>query len=145
VNYCIPYKIPDLYGGFGEAHGTLTFDGRELRLEFQTQDSMFGIVKSSVRTVLVDLPSIAAMEIRKGVFRSSMLLRLTSYRMATTIPTNKNGEIRLTIAKKHFPELQSLQTEVRSALTNRDLDQLLADSRPYLDNPPPPPPAAGRR
>jgi hypothetical protein len=120
----------------------LTFDGRELRLEFQTQDSMFGIVKSSVRTVLVDLPSIATMEIRKGVFRSSMMLRLTSYRMSTKIPTNKNGEIRLTIAKKHFQELQSLQTDVRSALTNRDLDQLLADSRPYLDNPPPPPPAA---
>lgn len=142
MNYSIPYTIEKLFGGLGEARGMLTFDGRQLRLEYRTQDSVFGIVKSPIRTVLVDVASIVSLELRKGVFRSSLRLQLNSYRMATKIPTDKNGEIRLTIDKKHYPDLQALQTDIRSAITNREVDRLLAESRGYQAfDPPPPPPA----
>jgi hypothetical protein len=47
----VPFKIDDLYGGLGECHGLLRDEGENLCFEFQTQDSLAGVLKSRVREV----------------------------------------------------------------------------------------------
>lgn len=148
MRIAVPFKIDQVYGGLGEAHGILSFDGERLCMEFQTRDAMFGILKAPIQSVTVDLEKVSSMEIRKGVFRSSLIILLSDFREAVKIPTSQAGEIRLRVAKKHYDELRTLDTEVRSVMTNRSLDELLAESQEFLAEnsdstdtlPPPPPP-----
>lgn len=141
----VPFTIDQVYGGLGVAHGILTFDGERLDMEFQTRDAVLGILKAPIRSVTIDLDQVTTMEIRKGVFRSSLILRLSDLRQAAKIPTSKAGEIRLRVAKKHYDELLALGTEVRSVTTNRSLDALLEESHAFLaehdSSPDAPPPA----
>lgn len=50
--------------GFGEAGGMLSFDGRGLKVEFQTRDAMFGLALGGAKAI--NLPLYTIDEVRSG-------------------------------------------------------------------------------
>jgi hypothetical protein len=109
----VPFKIQDVFEGLAETEGILSADGTDLTLEFRTADALIGLLKSGVREVKLPMGGIEEIALRKGWFRSSLVIRVAEMRAAADIPNFKQGEIRLSIAKRHSQAAADLVSSVQ--------------------------------
>jgi hypothetical protein len=97
----VPFAIDGGFQGFAETQGILSVDGTDLKLEFQTADNLVGLLKSAMREVRLPLDTIQQVSFRKGWFRRSVIIRVAEMGRASEIPNFSQGEIVLSIARKH--------------------------------------------
>jgi hypothetical protein len=97
----VPFRISNVFMGLGETEGILSADDTDLKLEFRTVDTLAGILKSAVNEVKLPFDGIEEITFRKGWFDCSLLIRVAEMRPASVIPNFKNGEIVLSVARKH--------------------------------------------
>ena len=90
-------------------------DGADLRLEFQTTDAVVGLLKSGVREVRLPLDGVEEVAFRKGWFGCSLVIRVAGMRGASEVPNFKQGEIALSIAKKHSQAAADLVSSIQIA------------------------------
>ena len=101
----VPFTIGDLYGGLGECHGLLRDEGEHLGFEFQTRDSVAGIIKSGVKQVRVPLKELVSVSLTKGWLGTSWLgvkIVVQAGRLETLkdVPGMSQGRVELSIARK---------------------------------------------
>jgi hypothetical protein len=101
----VPFTIGDLYGGLGECHGLLRDDGDHLAFEFQTQDSLAGIIRSNVKEVRVPLKELVSVTLTKGWLGTTWLgvtIVIQAARLETLkdVPGMNQGRVELSIARK---------------------------------------------
>ena|ERR1017187_8247759 len=133
----VPFKIRNVLQGFAEAEGILSVDGTDLKLEFRTTDTLIGLLKSGVREVKLPIDGIEEIAFRKGLFGCSLSIRVAEMRGASAVPNFKQGEILLSIAKKHSKAAAELvssvqlgrQAEKRTAKMPNQGDQRAGASR----------------
>jgi hypothetical protein len=111
----VPFKIRNVFQGLAEVEGILSVDGSDLRLEFQTAENVVGLLKSGVREVRLPLDSIEEIAFRKGLFGNSLVIRVGEMRMASKVPNFKQGEILLSIARKHSQAAADLVSSIQIA------------------------------
>jgi hypothetical protein len=58
----------EAYEGLGDVHGILSFDGRSLKLSFQTADALFGLLKSRTTELIMPLEAIEQLDFKLGWF-----------------------------------------------------------------------------
>lgn len=109
----VPFTIQNVFQGFAETEGILSADNAELKLEFQTSDNILGLLKSGVREVRLPLDKIEEITFRKRWFGCSLIIRVAEMRSASEIPNFKQGEILLSIAKKHSQAASDLVSSVQ--------------------------------
>ena len=83
-----------------------------LILEFQTQDSLVGLLKSKVKTIHLPLHALAAIHFQQKLFTACVTLRVHSMSLAQDIPGSRQGEVRLHIARKHRKVAHAFVTEL---------------------------------
>jgi hypothetical protein len=101
----LPFKIGEIYAGFGECHGLLRDEGEHLTIEFQVQDSVAGVLKSKIRHVQIPLDEIVSLTLTKGWLGTSWLgvkVAIQTSRLETLkdVPGASQGRIELSIARK---------------------------------------------
>src|SRR5262249_8354394 len=101
----VPFSIGDLYGGLGECHGLLRDEGENLYFEFQTQDSLAGVIKSPVREVRVPVKDLVSVTLTKGWLGTTWLgvtIVIQAARLETLkeVPGTSQGRVELSIARK---------------------------------------------
>jgi hypothetical protein len=111
----VPFKMQDVFGGFAETEGILSTDGTNLTLEFRTSDAWTGLLKTDVRQVTLPLDVIEEITFRKRWFRGWLAIRVSEMRAAADIPNFKQGETRLSIAKRHCQAAAELVSSVQLA------------------------------
>lgn len=123
--------------------GILRFDGRRLVLQFQTADSMFGVLRSAPKEVEFALDSIVDARYSAGWFwlMPNIQLRLSDFRVLAQLPATEAGRAQLSVrwadrrdARRLIDSLATSCTERRYAKLNEQLDQMttshpLADAR----------------
>jgi hypothetical protein len=109
----VPFTIRDVFQGLAESEGILSLDGTDLKLEFRTADALFGLLKSGVREVKLPIDGIEEIAFRKGLFSCSVVIRVAEMRGATDVPNFEQGEIRLSIARRHSMAAAALVSEVQ--------------------------------
>lgn len=109
----VPFTIRNVFQGFAETEGILSVDGTDLKLEFRTTDVLVGLIKSGVQEVRLPIASIEEMTFRKGVFDCALVIRVAEMRRAANVPNFKQGEILLSIAKKHSQAAAELVASVQ--------------------------------
>ena len=67
----------ETHAGFGEVGGMLSFDGQDLLVEFQTRDSLLGLLKGRPQTLRVPLHTIARTAVTTPVIAAPMIAAKT--------------------------------------------------------------------
>jgi len=111
----VPLTIRNVFQGFAETEGILSVDGTDLRLEFQTNDALVGLLRSSVREVRLPLDEVEEIAFRKRWFGCSLVVRVAELRGASGIPNFKQGEFVLSIARKHSQAAADLVSSLQIA------------------------------
>jgi hypothetical protein len=97
----VPFTIQNVFQGFAETTGILSVDHGDLKFEFQTSDNIVGLLKSGVQEVRLPLNRIEEITFRKGWLGCSLIIRVAELRGTSDIPNFKQGEILLSVAKRH--------------------------------------------
>jgi hypothetical protein len=152
--YAVPVKC-ETHGGFGEMQGMLRFDGRTLLLQYQTSDSVLGVLRSQPRQVVIALDTLMDLRFRAGWFWlfPHLEMRLSDFEALAQLPEAKDGRVQLSVrfsdrddARRLAAAVSSAVSEYRYALLSREIDEMtrghpLGDARVAgrVTTPPPPP------
>lgn len=96
----------EAYEGLGDVHGILSFDGRSLKLSFQTADALFGLLKSKTTELSMPLEAVEQLDFGLGWFwlMPYVELRLSDFSMLSQVPSAKHGRLKLRVrfADRHL-------------------------------------------
>ncbi len=100
----VPFTV-DLFGGLGQCEGLLRDEGDHVALEFQSADTIAGILKSGVRQVRVPIKELVSVTLTKGWLGSSWLgvkivLQAASMQTFQDVPGMSQGRVELSITRK---------------------------------------------
>lgn len=98
----VPFKITDSYEGFAECIGLMVVGHSEIRLDFETQDALFGMFKSGVKSVTIPFETIDEIGFKKSIWGNKIELRLNRLDLIRAIPGQNSAEIKLSIARKYM-------------------------------------------
>jgi hypothetical protein len=89
----------DAFEGLGDVRGILLFDGRQLRLDFQTSDALFGLLKSDAKQLLVPLHAVEKVRCGLGWFwlHPYIELELNDFALLSKLPGSHKGSWRLRV------------------------------------------------
>jgi len=108
-----PYSIPfDIPSEFTESNGILTLTDQEIRLEFQTKDGFFGMVKSDVKRTTIPLKEILDLRFKKGWFGSGkIMLQVGNMDLLEKVPGHEAGQVKLHVKKEFAESAKNLVAE----------------------------------
>ncbi len=152
--YSVPVKC-ETHGGFGELQGMLLFDGRRLLFQYQTADSMFGVLRSDPKQIDIALETMVDARYSGGFcwLAPNVQLRLSDFSSMAQVPAMDGGRLKLRVrwsdrrdARRLVESLAAVCSERRFASLNAELDRMTS-SHPLgearisgrIKVPPPPP------
>lgn len=98
----VPFTIKSLFGGLGQCHGMVYDEGDHFRFEFQTKDSLCGILKTSVKQVNIPVTQVVAVDLVKGLLGITrmgvkIVMQSASLDAFQQIPGMNHGKIELSV------------------------------------------------
>ena len=108
----LPFKIKNVFEGFAEVQGILTYDGQILNLEFQTRDAFLGAIQSEIRDISFPKSEIEEIDFKKNIFGRSLIIRVARMKSVEEVPKQEAGEINLAIAKKNIDLALELMSQI---------------------------------
>jgi len=89
----------EAFQGLADVQGMLLFDGSCLRLEFQTADALFGVLRSAPKQVEIPLASIEAVRCGLGWFwlMPYIEIELNDFTLLSKVPGAQDGQWRLRV------------------------------------------------
>jgi hypothetical protein len=127
-NFTLPFKIDDIYEGFAESEGLLSFDKDSLKIEFSTKDSFIGIIKSDLKLVHIPLNKIANIKYDKGFFGDKLIIVTNSLDVAQKLPGSEGNEIELNIKKKNRDDANMFASKLNLLIAENRLDEIEHES-----------------
>ncbi len=127
----LPIKAETLQG-LGELDGMLLFDGRELRLDFQTADALFGMIKMPPQSLLVPLAAIESVRAGRGFLwmMPYIEIELNDFRLLAKVPGASGGRWRLSVRMRDRQALARMAGAIGFARAQWLHDRLAADLPP---------------
>lgn len=128
----------ETHAGFGEVGGMLSFDGQDLVVEFQTRDSLLGLLKGKPQTLRVPLHAIDEVLTGRGWFwlLPWFEIALNDFRLLTELPGAEAGRWRARVRFKDRLALQRFASAVSFARAQALHARLTADLPAHADAPP---------
>ena len=129
----LPFSIADVYEGLAEVKGTARCEDDVLILEFQTHDSLVGLLKSKVKTIHLPLHALAAIHFQPKLFTACVTLRVPSMGLGQDLPGTGQGEGRLHVARQHRKVAQAFVTELELRRAEHQLRRLDDEARQQVE------------
>ena len=129
----LPFSISDVYEGLAEVEGTARCEDDVLILEFQTHDSLVGLLKSKVKTIHLPLHALAAIHFQQQLFTACVTLRVHSMSLVQDIPGSCQGEVRLHVARKHRKVAHAFVIELGLRRAEQQLRRLDEEAMQQLE------------
>lgn len=134
----LPFFIPNVYEGLATAHGMARVTRVGLALEFEVKDGFVGMIKSGLREVEIPLDDLHRLELRKGWFKTRLLIKTRRMGAVTQFPgKHTTGGIELGVARQDREIAEALVSMLMLHLSERELEKLGGDggpSRPALQS-----------
>lgn len=133
----------EAFQGLADVRGMLVFDGNSLRLDFQTEDALFGMLRSGPKQLSVPLASIEAVRSRLGWFwlMPYIEIELNDFTLLSQVPGAHDGRWRLRVPWRDRHALKRFASALAFARSG-DLHQRLTaglDAGPVVGPIPQPP------
>lgn len=129
----VAFTIPTAFGGFADCGGIAQASDEGLRLEFQSQDGIFGVIRSGVKNKALLWEELQALDYRGGLFRGKLVLTARSLRSLDGLPGTENASLTLRVARKDRAQARELAAFAGLRICERDLREMQRDieaSRP---------------
>lgn len=97
--YILPFTIANSDNFLMESHGIVRLEGLNIHIEYQSKDSVFGVVKTSVKELEVPLDQIQAIEFKNGFFTRSLYIQAKQMKIFGDVPGSKQAGIELKIKR----------------------------------------------
>jgi len=120
----LPFRIKKIFEGLAESEGILKVSDEMLHLEFQTRDTVFGVLKSDVRQLEIPLDKIQEIQFKKGMFGDKIIIRANDLKTFEEVPNQKGGEIKLHLDKKHRHDTIMLVSDIQLAQAEAALHRI---------------------
>ena len=89
------FTVPDVLAGLAEAQGIAHLQDNVLTLEFETKDSIFGLLKSGLREQRIPVDEIDAVLFENKMFKTQLRLQARLMRTFRHVPGAKAGQLTL--------------------------------------------------
>jgi hypothetical protein len=103
----VPYTIK-LCGGLAVCHGLIRPDGDSLVLEYQVQDSWFGMIRGKAKEVRVPLAELEAVELKGRWFSRTLIIQGRSMMALAAVPGHRQGRLELSVARQDLAAAEQL-------------------------------------
>jgi len=121
----IPFSW-DVYEGFAEADGLAHYDGETLWFEFQTKDSLIGLLKSDVVQVSLRVGDLESVGLKHRMLHSYLTLRARSLGAVEEFPSRREAEVELRFKRQYRLEVEELSSALALAISEAWLARLEA-------------------
>jgi hypothetical protein len=111
----LPFTVRLFYGA-ARAVGLVRLEGLSLLFEFEVKDGLLGLVCSNLREVRVPLAEVTSLDLEHGWLGDTLVLRVSTLRIAKSLPSHEGGTIRLNLAVRDRAAAASFVVAVRAAL-----------------------------
>lgn len=125
----VPFRLDDAYGGLAEGRGLARLEGDVLVLEFQLKDSLFGAIKSQVKTLRLAPDDLESIRLRKGWFRRRLLVEARRLEALADLPGVDGTRVALKIARADADAAADLASTLTLHLSERVLRRLEEEAR----------------
>ena len=129
----LPFSIADVYEGWAEVKGTARCEEDVLILEFQTHDSLVGLLTSTVKTIHLPLHALATIHFQHKLFTAFVTLRVHSMRLMQDLPGSCQGEVRLQVARKYRKVAHAFVAELELRRAEHQLRRLDDEARQQFE------------
>lgn len=121
----LSFSISDALAGFAKSEGLMTLRDDHLSFEFQTSDSLAGLIRSKVKRIEVPLSEIAEITWKRGLFGGRLRVAFTSMQRVSAFPRSESNTVLFEIARHDRAKADQLVSEVKLALVSTHLDDML--------------------
>lgn len=101
ANIRLHFKINEVYQGLAQAEGIMYTDEKSVYLEYQVKDSMFGVLKSEPKKLVIPIALISNVRFRSNVFRSRFIFDVNDLRLLSKFPGAKEGRVKLAVKRRN--------------------------------------------
>jgi len=120
----LPFTITNLYADFAEAKGIMRLERDHLILEFQTQDTVLGLLKSNIKQESIALDDLHSVIFKKKFFKGELIIKAKRMHALGNIPGSEQGEIKLIIARKDKEAAAQFAVEMELMISEHKLKKL---------------------
>jgi hypothetical protein len=96
----LPFKMPDLLGGFAEGTGLAKASQTELTLEFVVKDGLLNVFKSGVKEIRIPQTELDVVRLNRGCFGAKVHVRVKSMKLLADLPGCGGGKVTLHVARQ---------------------------------------------
>ena len=116
------FSLGDVYCGFAQADGVAWLEPNDLSLEFQIEDSIFGVVKLPMKAVRIPLADIESVHLKPGWRKTGLIIRTSRLSAIAEVPTRSGGEVKLYVSSKDREAAERFIACLRQSLPNGGAD-----------------------
>lgn len=120
----LPYYFDELYEGFAKIEGIIRIENNCALFEFQTKDSLLGIVKSAPKIVSLLLSEIVSIEYKKTLFSSKLFLQTNIFLASKGFPNDLTNELVLKIHRKHSDMAKEFVSRINLRIAEARLSEV---------------------
>ncbi len=120
----LPFKITNLFSDLAEAHGLVNMEGDFLRMEFQTQDAILGLLKSQLKEIRIPIQELNSAIYQKKLFGTKIILRANKLTTLSRVPGHEKGQVVLEISRKDRDIAEQLTSSLDMKITEMNLSRL---------------------
>ncbi|MBN2092023.1 hypothetical protein JW964_20565 [candidate division KSB1 bacterium] len=120
----LPFKITNLFSDLAEAHGLVSIEGDYLRMEFQTQDAILGLLKSQLKEIKIPIQELNSAIYQKKLFGTKIILRANKLSTLSRVPGHQKGQVVLEISRKDRDQAEQLVSSLDMKITEMNLRRL---------------------
>jgi len=120
----VPFTFPDVYQGLATGGGIATATAAGLTLEFQVKDGFVGMIKSDIRKVAIPIGELYSIDLKQGMFRNRLFIKVRSMRTLADVPGNDSGQVELRVARRDKATAQALVSLLVLSLSEKKLADL---------------------
>jgi hypothetical protein len=125
----VPFTISGVHPlDLAKVEGAARLEDDALVLEFQTVDTLVGMVKSELEEVRLRLQDLEWVSHRRGWFKDALVITARSMRTLEAVPGAKGVEVTLRCKRKHRKAAASVVAEARLRIGDRQLAGLSRDA-----------------
>lgn len=112
-NVCFKLSDPS---GLMETEGLVFLDEGQLVMEYQTTDSMLGLIKSNVKEVEISLLDIRSAKLEQKFWSSQLVIHSRSFKVFNNVPGSSAGKLKLKIPRTSQAAALALVDEMSASL-----------------------------
>lgn len=107
-----------LDSGITEVSGVVREGSNAVIIEYQTK--LLGFIRSGIKSIVIPFEEIQEVSYTSNLFQTKLRIQLKTLRSVGSFPVPKQGELELTIARKHRHLVRSFAYGLDLALFRRD-------------------------